>query len=148
MYDKNRGPLFFPRKAANKAMSLDLTSAAVGDLSFVCMQRCQVSQIKALVDVAVVSTGAVVITVRKRPTPGSASGQSTVGTLSIPAGTAAGKVYYKAVSPVSFAEGDEMVFEVTTAAAGGSAAGSALAGFYSYESPEVPLNESDMVASA
>jgi hypothetical protein len=88
------------------------------------------------------------VTVRARPVVGSAAGQVTLGTLSIPGGTAAGKVVYKDLNQQAIQPGGSLVFEVTTAAAGGGAAGAGLCGFIAQEDPEYPVNESSMIASA
>jgi hypothetical protein len=44
--------------------------------------------------------------------------------------------------------GDQIVYEVTVAAAGGGAAGAAVYDVELIEDPEVPANQSDMVQSA
>lgn len=124
-----------------------LTSAAVIK-KFVFSRPALVRQVAFDLQVATVSTGSIVITVKKYPATGSSASASTVGTITIPAGTAAGVQYYKAVSAVKFAPGQQLVFEVTTAAAGGGAAGSGICVFDAEESPEVVGNDSLMVASA
>jgi len=95
------------------------------------------------------STTAPVLTFRKRPTPGSSSSQSTIGTLTLPDLTAAGKVVYKDVSPVNLEPGDTICLDHTTQAVDGSAA--AGAGYYMFEledDPEYKSNISDFLASA
>mgnify|MGYP003347377665 FL=1 len=100
------------------------------------------------ISTAVVSSGGVVITVKNRPTVASAAGESTITTLTVPAGTAAGKVVYKDINEALIVPGGSLVFEVTTAAAGGGAAGGGIYGFVACEDPEYKLNESSMIASA
>lgn len=124
-----------------------LASAAV-IARFMAMHQVQVKQIAFVVSTATVSSANIVVTVKRRPTVGSSSGEVTIGTLSIPTGVAAGKMYYKNVTPVTVAQGEEIVFEVTTAAAGMGAAGAGYSGFDAEHDPEVPANNSDMVASA
>ena len=111
-------------------------------------ERVAIQRVAVVVSTAVVSTGAVVVTVKNRPTVASATGEASITTLSIPAGTAAGKVVYKDINEALIAPGGSLVFEVTTAAAGGSAAGAGVCGFIVQEDPEYAPNLSSMVASA
>jgi len=93
------------------------------------------------------TTNAPVVTFKKRPTSGSATGETTIGTLTIPTGTAAGTVLYKDVSPVELEAGNSIELSVSTAALGGTPAG---AGFYGYrlsDNPEDPRNQSSMLKS-
>lgn len=124
-----------------------LTSAAVVQ-SFTVAEQCQVSQLLFAVSNAIVSSGSVVVTFKRRPTLNSSSGEVSIGSLTLPAGTAAGKVYYKVVSPVVCAAGEQIVIEVTTAAAGMGAAGNGQGFFNAQQDPETNANNSDMVASA
>lgn len=126
----------------------DLTGAAVHTTSFAVGAEIEIQRVMALVTTAVVSTGAVVVAMKRYPTYGSAASAETVGTISIPAGTAAGKVVYKDVTPVTAYPGDQLVFEVTTAAAGGGAAGNAAYMFGAVLKPEMAANQADMIASA
>jgi len=69
---------------------------------------------------AVVSSAPVVITIKKRITSNSATGEQVIGTLSIPGGTAAGVIVYRYFdedqAPNTFRPGDVCIYEVTTAA--------------------------------
>lgn len=107
-------------------------------------ERTAIQRVAVAVSTAINSTGAVVVTVKNRPTVASASGESTITTISIPAGTAAGKVVYKDINEALIAPGGSLVFEVTTAA---TSAGAGLFGFVAAEDPEYKLNESSMIAS-
>lgn len=111
-------------------------------------ERVAIQRVAVVVSTAVVSSGGVVVTVKNRPTVGSATSEATITTLTIPAGTAAGKVVYKAINEALIAPGGSLAFDVTTAAAGGGAAGAIVCGFIASEDPEVPANESSMIASA
>lgn len=136
----------YPIQAKPAAQSL---TAAANVANFLIGAKCLVKRISFQVKTTVVSTGAVVITVYKRPTPGSAGGQSVLGTLSIPAAAVAPNVYYKDLAGTSFQPGDELAFDVTTAAAGGGAAGDGYAIPEEIEeSPEVAANLSNHIASA
>lgn len=136
-----------PALAASVAPG-SLASAAV-IAEYACVgERMAIQRVAVAISTSVVSTGGVVVTVRNRPTLASASGQSTITTLTIPAGTAAGKVVYKDINEALIAPGGSLVFEVTTAAAGGGAAGAGVCGFVAAEDPEYKLNEAAMIASA
>jgi hypothetical protein len=125
-----------------------LTSAAVIK-KFTSLRQMQVRRAAFGISVATVSNANIVITIKKYVTLGSASNEVTLDTIVIPGGTAAGKVYYVDFPAVAtLAVGDELVFEVTTAAAGGGAAGSGFCMFDADDLPEVAGNNSDMVLSA
>jgi hypothetical protein len=125
-----------------------LTSTGVKS-EFACVgERMAIQRVAIAISTAVVSSGGVVITVKNRPTIASATGEATITTLTVPAGTAAGKVVYKDINEALIVPGGSLVFEVTTAAAGGGAAGGGIYGFVASEDPEYKLNESSMIASA
>ena len=131
-----------------------LTSTGVKS-EFACIgERVAIQRVAIAISTAVVSSGGVVITVKNRPvvasagTPGTATAESTITTLTVPAGTAAGKVVYKDINEALIVPGGSLVFEVTTAAAGGGAAGGGIYGFVASEDPEYKTNESSMIASA
>lgn len=126
----------------------DLTGAAVHTTSFGVTSQMKVKRIMCMITTAVVSNVTVVVAFKRYPTYGSSASATTIGSISIPTGTAAGKVVYKDVTPLQCNPGDQIVCEVTTAAGGGGAAGNA---FYSIEyaaMPEAAANQSDMIASA
>ena len=111
---------------------------------YVCVgERVALSRIALCVSTSL-GAGDAVIEMRKRPTVGSASGESAVVTLTIPASTAAGKVVYKDVNEIELAPGQSISLQVTSA----SAAGNVILGFIAEEDPEYKLNESSMIASA
>jgi hypothetical protein len=107
-----------------------------------------VIRIMAKVSTSVVSTDPVQLQFVRRPTPGSATGELVLGTLFIPGGSLAGKTFYKDLSGDNEVQaGQEVIARVFLAADGGGAAGAVIAEFISVEDPEVPLNESNLVAS-
>lgn len=127
----------------------DLTSAAVAQ-RYIATAKVIVKRVAVSIQTATVSNVSIVITPRKRPTPNSSASQSSGSTITVPTAIAAGSVYYKDLAtPLTFQPGEELAFEVTTAAGGGGAAG---AGWcfpcQVEESPEVPLNLTNHVASA
>lgn len=111
---------------------------------------CSISGFKFIVTVACsATTTAPVVEVNRRPTPGSSSGEVLIDQITIPDGTAAGKVMYTRFAPVQLNIGDSLAFEHVTAAAGSGTP--ACAGFYDVElevDEEVEANQSDAVASA
>lgn len=124
-----------------------LTAVAVTSAQTI-MQQSIVKKIGFVLTTAVVSTGSVVVEFYKRPTAGSTGSQVLLGTLTIPAGTAAGKTLYKNITPVSVAIGGDISCSIATAAAGGGAAGAGVSMVILEEDPESDVNNSNMIASA
>lgn len=124
-----------------------LNSAAVHG-EYVCIEQCALKRIAFAVSVAVVSSGASVVAFKKRTAIGVTAGEVTLGSLSIPAGTAAGKVVVKEINEAILAPGEVLALEVTTAAAGGGAAGQGYYGYVLEEDPEYVLNQANVVVSA
>lgn len=125
-----------------------MTSTGVLAHRYVALMPIKVKRIMLKITAATVSSGNIVVVAKKRPTIGSATGEVTIGTITIPTAIAANVIYYKDVTGVVCAQGDEICFDVTTAAAGGGNAGSALPMIEAEEDPETPANNSNMVASA
>lgn len=95
--------------------------------------------------VTVVSAAAIsVATWKYRPTPGSDTGSSTIGTLSIPVATAPGKSVYKKLATVFTALPGSEITVTTT----GAATGNATMGFTCHPSWDAPTNNANMIASA
>lgn len=115
----------------------DISATGVFAQTLNLMEPAQVNRLYVKVTVAVVSSAPAVITFRRRPTYGSASGQTALGTISVPGGTAANAVFYNDITPVLCNAGDQIVADCTTAAtSSGSVIGSAIAIY----SPEVAAN--------
>lgn len=127
--------------------TIDLSAAAGTQGEWICMKPCTIKQLQFVVsDVAVVgTTTAPSVVFKKRPTPNSTASQSVVGTLTIPTGTAIGKVLYKEVE-TDFSIGDSL--QITWVQAVGSAAGKGLPSVLAFDDPEAPANMSDMIVSA
>ena len=90
-----------------------------------------------------------IVSVYSRPTTASSAGQVTIGTLTIPNGTAAGKVVYKELNSVRVHAGYDLCLAVTTKAGdSGTAAGDGFIGFMYEMDPEVPADQTKMIASA
>lgn len=129
------------------AVDIGASSGTQGE--WVCTRPCVVHQLLFAVSLeAVVGTStAPTVSFKKRPTPGSSSGQTTVGVLTIPDGTAVGKTVYKNVTPVAFSVGQSMQVSWTVGT-GGTVAGQGNADLLADFSPEQPGNNSNMIASA
>lgn len=111
-------------------------------------RRITIKRIYAIITTAIVSSADVVVKFDRRILTNSDTGRGDgdIGVLNIPTTTAIGKVVYKDVN-VSLAPGDQIVPQVTTAAAGGGAAGDAYYGFDYIDEPEQATNQTDMVLS-
>jgi hypothetical protein len=101
--------------------------------------------LRAVTLVFTTAAGAVgICLVKKRPTAGSASGESTVATINFDGTSGAqGKVIYKDGLDVIFAPGDQLVFEITDVAATGAAD----CGIFIQDRWEVPANNTDMAVT-
>jgi hypothetical protein len=115
-----------------------------------CHHPVQVRRISFGITTAVTAgTTAPQVTVYRRPTAGSNSGQVLLGTLIIPNGTAAGSIVYKELESVRVKAGEGLAFRVNVQAVdGGTAAGLGFAGALVEMDPEYPGNQSLMIASA
>ena len=145
MYSEKR----YAVRSVLTATAEDLTSVATMLSSFVFGSQMQVRKLLLIISTATVSpTSSCVVTFWRRPTLGSDAGRVSLGTLTIPTATAAGKVYYKDIDDVVFAPGEELLVTVTTACAGAGAAGKGYPDFECYDCPEAPKNQTNVVASA
>jgi hypothetical protein len=99
-----------------------------------------------IVTTAVTAADPVTMSVDKRVTAGSDTGRvaDIVGSITLPGGTVAGKVYYKRGFQAKISPGEELVFEVTDAAV----AGNATIVILLEPSWEEPAQNTNMVASA
>lgn len=155
-YPSARGHLayFVPNLAISGSATKPLAAINVAAANathgeFICTVPCTVRSLKATIVLATVNTSTnPVITFTKYTLPGAGGTSTTVGTLSLPDAKAAGTVVYKdSITPVTFAVGD--VIQVKhTLGTGGSVAGEAVVSWDCEFDPEVPGNNSDMVASA
>lgn len=134
--------------AATVLKEIDIGASSADHGEFVCFRPCMVKRFAFAVTGEAVSGTSVAPTVifTKRPTPLSSSGEAVVCTLTIPSGTAIGKVVYKDVTPVAFAVGDSI--EVSHTVGTGTPTGMGHAFFECEEDPEYVGNNSDMILSA
>lgn len=133
--------------AAEVLKEMDIGAASADHGELVCVRSCVVKQIGFVLtgEAAGGSGTAPTVIFTKRPTPLSSSGEAVVGTLTVAHGTAIGKVVYENLAaPVKFAVGDSMELSHTVGVTGPTGMG--LYFFICDEDPEVPGNNSDMVA--
>jgi len=126
------------------------TAAANGTHGeFVCVVPCTVRQLRAALVLASVNTSVTAkINFTKYTLPSAGGTSTSVGQIAIADAKVAGTVFYKDLTAgVSFAIGDVMQV-AWTVGTGGSVAGQAVVSWDCELDPEVPGNNSDMVASA
>lgn len=139
-------PLSLNAAEVLKEMDIGATAADHGEL--LCVRACKVVQLQFTLvgELAGGTSLAPRVLFKKRITPLSATGESTVGTVIIPDATAIGKTVYKNVTPVNFAVGDSM--ELSHEVGTGTPTGQGYYSFICNEDIELPANNSDMIASA
>lgn len=140
---------YFSPDAAAPVIVIDVgaSSADAGELS--CFRGCTISRLMFHVTDEAISgtTTAPTVVFTKRPTPNSATSEVVVGTLTLPSGTAVGKMIYKDLdTPITFEPGD--VLEISHTVGVGTPTGQGIANAVCEDAPEVPGNTVDMVASA
>lgn len=90
-------------------------------------------------------TADTVLTISRRPTPGSDTGKVSIGTLTIPNAAAAPNVYYKEfTTPTKVSPGEEILIETD----GGTTNGTAILSLRMRPVWEHPSNNTKMIASA
>lgn len=102
-----------------------------------------VHRIAALVTVAPTVTDAI-WALDRRVLTGSDTGRVELGRITIPVGTAVGKVVYKEIGQADLDMGDSLIFELIQA----STAGSMVLTAISIPRAETPVNQADAVLSA
>ncbi len=117
---------------------------------FVCVVPCTIRQLSFAVTAenVVGSSTAPYVVFTKYTTPGAGGTSTVIGTVTVPDSTTIGKVIYKDLSTaVAMSVGDVVQIKWVVGT-GGSVAGQGNAAWYCEYSPEIPGNNSDMVASA
>lgn len=137
--------------ASNASLTAQNLAAAPGVYAeFIVTKPCNIQQLNFCVTTLVAaSVTAPQVKVKQRITPGSDTGAVDLCTLTIPNGTAVGKVLYKKIGSVQLNMGDSLVFQLVTQAADATSA--AGAGFYDVVlalDEESEGNQGDAVASA
>lgn len=134
------------QNAAEVLKEIDIGASSADHGELVCVRSCYVTQCGfALTSEAASGTDvAPTVIFTKRPTPLSSSGESVVATVTVASGGAIGKVYYENNTPVLFNVGDSM--EISHTIGTGTPTGQGVYYFICDEDPEIPANNSDMVA--
>jgi len=153
MYSDSVGNYFMPNiplavTTAGVLLEMDIGAASADHGEMLCVQACKVTRLKFFVvgELAGGTSAAPTVIFKKRPTPLSATSETTLGTLTIPDATAVGKVIYKDIDPISFSVGDSV--EISHTVGTGTPTGKGFWSFDVVEDPEYVANESDMIASA
>lgn len=133
---------------AGVLQEVDIGAASADHGEMLCVRRCFVTQLKFTMvgELAGGTSVAPTVVFKKRPTPLSATGETTIGTLTIPDATAIGKTLFKDVTPVNLEAGDSM--EIAHTIGTGTPTGQGYWSVVIEPDPEDARNESDMIASA
>jgi len=152
-YAENAGAYFMPKidvgvTTAGPLIEMDIGAASADHGEMICIRSCRVKRLQFTLvgELAGGTTTAPTVVFTRRPTPGSATGEVVMGTLTIPDATAVGTTVYLDIDPVEFAVGDS--FEIAHTVGVGTPTGQ---GFWSVvcdDDPEDPRNNSGMLASA
>lgn len=128
-------------------IEVDIGAASGTAGEFICIKPCTVKRLGFMLsgEAASGTVTAPTVVFKKRPTPLSSSGQSTMGTLTIPSGTAIGKVVYKEIE-VNLAVGDSM--QITWTVGSGTPTGMGFPFVECFFNDDAPANNSDMIVSA
>lgn len=117
--------------------------------------RCKLTRVMVMIDVVIAtSTANAVVSIYRRPNygpsgSGSSSGQVLLATITVPTGTAIGKILYKNIESVSLKAGEVLCAKLTTQGTDGSSAtGKGYVLFSAFPVFEDPANEANMIASA
>jgi hypothetical protein len=127
---------------------VDIGASSSDHGELLCFRPCKVKRLFFMLTSEAAGGSSVAPTVifTKRPTPLSATSESVIGTLTIPHGTAVGKVVYKDITPVAFLPGDSL--EISWTIGTGSPTGIGMYHFEIEDDPETVENCSDMIESA
>lgn len=86
---------------------MDLAAVSASHGEYTCLRRLSVKRLFFIVD-GVAVNGATTISFKRRPTPGSATGEVEIGVLNVPDALAIGKVLYKDIKPVEIGCGESI----------------------------------------
>lgn len=141
---------YIPAGSADSGVMAEINFASAAGTAgeYICIKPCTLKFAAfTVVGAAVVgSTTAPTVVLVKRPTPLSSSAQSSVGTITVPNGAAAGKSYYKVIE-TDFAVGQSMQV-AWTQAVGGTVAGKGHFWIEAFHDDESPGNNSNMAVSS
>ncbi len=136
--------------SSNAFLSACNLAAATGDYGLLYQnEQVVVTRLMFIVTAAIVGeTIAPVVTFYARPTIGSTASQVTLGTLTIPDLTAAGKVVYKNIESAKIPAGYTLAVAHTQCTSSGTAAGAGFVMVKGFVAVEDPRNNSLMILSA
>jgi hypothetical protein len=139
-------PLATTTAGVKKEIDIGDSSADHGE--YLCVHPCVVYQLQFTMtgEVAGGTSAAPTVLFKKRPTPLSATDESTMGVLTIPDATAVGKTVYKKITPVAFKTGDSI--EISHTVGTGTPTGQGHASILAYATFEEPTENTDMIESA
>lgn len=140
-YETSQGGIN-PPNGATPAASVVTTATGIKMRHFVGYQPINIRALWATIVVAPTVT-AVVANFKFRPTPGSASGEVSLGTLTLPISAPIGNQYYKKIPEYKALPGGELVVDITTA----STAGEACFGMFGEPAWDNVQNNTKLVAS-
>lgn len=143
MYDQQQEHIVPIAGAAATDADVALGTAAVVGLFYAGLSPILIKGLTAQV-VTTFDTADTILTVRKRITPGSDTGSTIIGTLTIPNAAAAPNTYYKEFDPVKVSAGEELVISTD----GGTTAGTAILKLRGIPQWEHPSNNTKLIASA
>lgn len=155
MYTQQGGHLAFfapnillAQAAAEVLKAVDIGAASADHGELLCVKQCRVAQLQFTMteEAASGTVTAPRVVFTKRPTPLSASGETIIGTVIVPSGTAIGKTVYLAIDPVEFQVGESL--EISHVVGSGTPTGIGMYSFVCNEDPETSGNNADMIASA
>ena len=126
--------------------SIDIGATGADHGELLCVRPCSVVQCGfSLTEEAASGTSAApTVLFKKRPTYASATGESTVSTVTVASGAAVGSTTYENCTPVKFAVGDTM--EVSHTVGTGTPTGIGVYYFICVDDEEVPANNTEMAA--
>lgn len=126
---------------------LDIGASSGDHGEVICVKPCTIKRLwfMPVTEAASGTVTAPTVVFTKRPTPGSATGESAAGTLTIPSGTAIGTPVYKDVN-VQMEPGDAL--EISWTVGVGTPTGKGHWWLEAYDTPEDSRNVSNAVKSA
>jgi len=132
--------------AAEVLKEIDIGASSADHGELICVRSCYVRQCGVVVTGEVVGGTSVapIVHFKKRPTPLSATDESTVANVTVIDTAAVGTVHYENCTPVRFEVGDSM--EISHTIGTGTPTGMVHYYFVCDESAEVPANVSEMTA--
>ncbi len=127
---------------------IDIGAASGSQGEYLCVKPCMLhrGQFTATAEAVSGTTTPPTVILKKRPTPLSATGESTIMTIIVPSGMAIGKTCYKDVDPVQFMPGDSLKIDWTVGV--GTPTGIGIFSALCENSPKTPMENADMIESA